>query len=107
MRGKAGSQPEGFVIGSGFSVVGSQREGEGGNDAMALSPFLSIFYTCLGNWFPSGMKDCTLSIPDWISGALPIFKENVMGRSLLLNFLRGFEDFPDVFPYSHFKKIFF
>lgn len=29
MRGKAGSQPEGFVIGSGFSVVGSQRLGQG------------------------------------------------------------------------------
>lgn len=47
-----------------------------------------------------------MSIPDFISGALPIFKENVMASSLLLNFLRGFEDFPDVFPYSH-LKIFF
>lgn len=78
----------------------------GGNDAMALSPFLSVLYTCLGNWFPSGMKDCTVSVPDWIS-ALPIFKENVMGSGLLLNFLRGFENFPvAVFPYSHFLKTF-
>lgn len=37
-RGKAGSQPEGFVIGSGFSVVGSQRQGEGRKRCHGFEP---------------------------------------------------------------------
>lgn len=102
VRGKAGSQPEGFVIGSGFSVVGSQRHGEGRKPCNGLEPISSHSPYLTWVWFSSGTRDGTLSIPHWIS-ALSIFKENVMGSDLLLNFRRGFENFPvAVFLYSHF-----